>query len=535
MANQRCRQHHSENALRTDFDCNHLNQRKSFATCGLIVVVLATGIGGVPSPLPAAEPATLAEQLAREGNAALATAAEQSGDPRKGAVLFHTQHLTCTKCHAAGPGPSPLGPNLADVQTVEKGSQGETQPARGATPSLVEQLVESLLEPSKTIRPEYRPVTILTEEGQSVSGIVVSESPEVIVLRDAADSGREVTIPRTDIESRTESPVSLMPAGLVNLLANRQQFLDVVRYLAEIGRGGHDRAAELRPDPVLLAPPTPAAYERDIDHAGFIADWDDSAKAADAFKRGEKIYSMVCVNCHGTKSAPGSLPTAPRFATSPLKAGADPYAMYRTLTNGVGQMVAQTWMVPSQKYDVIHYIRETFLKDRNPAWYAAITPDYLASLPKGSSRGPEPSTVEPWRMHDYGPFLAGTFEVGKDGTNIARKGLAVRLDPGTGGVGRGHAWMLYELDTLRAAMPHVWILVPGFGKQGGRASDVRGAFDAGGLGAIVVSARDVIFAHSRPDMNAALAESQWQTAVERACHDMIERIAADTPAGKLRD
>jgi mono/diheme cytochrome c family protein len=202
MENQWYRQHHSENPLRSDSRRNHLNQRKSFAICGLFVV-LATGIGGVPSPLPAAEPATLAEQLAREGNASLATAAEQSGDPRKGAVLFHTQHLTCTKCHAAGPGPSPLGPNLAEVQTVEKGSQGETQPARGATPSLVEHLVESLLEPSKTIRPEYRPVTILTEEGQSVSGIVVSESPEVIVLRDAADPGREMTIPRTDIESRT--------------------------------------------------------------------------------------------------------------------------------------------------------------------------------------------------------------------------------------------------------------------------------------------------------------------------------------------
>ncbi len=90
-----------------------------------------------------------------------------------------------------------------------------------------------------------------------------------------------------------------------------------------------------------------------------------------------------------------------------------------------------------------------------------------------------------------------------------------------------------QLDELRAAMPHTWILVPGFGKQGGRAADVRGAFDSSGLGAIVVSARDVIFAHSRPEMNAGLAESQWQTAVDRACRDMIERLAADTPAAAL--
>ncbi|NQW48923.1 MAG: orotidine 5'-phosphate decarboxylase, partial [Planctomycetes bacterium] len=83
-------------------------------------------------------------------------------------------------------------------------------------------------------------------------------------------------------------------------------------------------------------------------------------------------------------------------------------------------------------------------------------------------------------------------------------------------------------------MPHTWILVPGFGRQGGRASDVRGAFHPDGLGALVVSARDVIFAHSRPDMNAGLAAGQWQTAVERACRDMIDRLAADTPAGRLQ-
>jgi orotidine-5'-phosphate decarboxylase len=91
-----------------------------------------------------------------------------------------------------------------------------------------------------------------------------------------------------------------------------------------------------------------------------------------------------------------------------------------------------------------------------------------------------------------------------------------------------------QLDELRAAMPHAWILVPGFGRQGGRASDVRGAFHPDGLGALVVSARDVIFAHARPEMNAGLAAHQWQRAVERACRDMIDRLAADTPAGRLQ-
>jgi hypothetical protein len=35
-------------------------------------------------------------------------------------------------------------------------------------------------------------------------------------------------------------------------------------------------------------------------------------------------------------------------------------------------------------------------------------------------------------------------------------------------------------------------------------------------------------------MNAGLADDQWQTAVDRACHEMIERLAADTPAAALQ-
>jgi len=115
--------------------------------------------------------------------------------------------------------------------------------------------------------------------------------------------------------------------------------------------------------------------------------------------------------------------------------------------------------------------------------------------------------------------------------------LAARTAAGAtyGAVGAvvGATWPK-QLDDLRAAMPHAWILVPGFGRQGGRAADVRAAFHADGLGALVVSARDVIFAHARPEMNEGLAAGQWQTAVERAAHDMIARLAADTPAAALR-
>jgi putative heme-binding domain-containing protein len=411
---------------------------RSFA--GLVVAVSlgAVSAAGEVATRPS-QAAGLAAALAAEDRDALVAEVARAGDAREGANLFHTRQLTCTLCHVAGAGASPLGPNLA---AMPEGVPRER---------LVPHLIESLLAPSAVISPAYRGVTLVTADGRSRSGIIARETDEEVVLRDAAAGGRETVVRKDEIEERVATATSLMPEGLVNLLADRQQFVNLVRYLTDVAERGAAAAEKLAPDPTVFMQQAPPAYEDDIDHAGFIADWQDPQRSKAALERGGAIFARVCANCHGTLDAPGSLPTAPRFAEGKFKAGSDPFSMYRTLTHGAGLMVAQDWMVPSQKYDVIHFIRETFLKDRNRDWHTAITPGYLGSLPHGRSRGPEPAAIEPWRTHDYGPFLAGTFEVGQAGGNVARKGLAVRLDPGPGGVGRGHAWILYELDTLRAA------------------------------------------------------------------------------------
>ena len=87
---------------------------------------------------------------------------------------------------------------------------------------------------------------------------------------------------------------------------------------------------------------------------------------------------------------------------------------------------------------------------------------------------------------------------------------------------------------LRAAMPHTWFLVPGFGSQGGTARDVAGAFDADGLGAIVNNSRGIIFAHARKEYATKFGAARWQEAVEAATRDMIAQLADHTPAGQLQ-
>ncbi len=90
-----------------------------------------------------------------------------------------------------------------------------------------------------------------------------------------------------------------------------------------------------------------------------------------------------------------------------------------------------------------------------------------------------------------------------------------------------------QLAELRSEMPHTWLLVPGFGSQGGTAADVAGAFDVQGLGAIVNNSRGIIFAHSRPEYAGRFGDAHWQEAVEAATREMIAQLASETPAGKL--
>ncbi len=83
-----------------------------------------------------------------------------------------------------------------------------------------------------------------------------------------------------------------------------------------------------------------------------------------------------------------------------------------------------------------------------------------------------------------------------------------------------------QLVELRAAMPHTWFLVPGFGSQGGSSQDVAPAFDANGLGAVINNSRGIIFAHARKEYAHKYTEQQWQKAIEAATKDMIAQLAS---------
>ena len=234
-----------------------------------------------------------------------------------------------------------------------------------------------------------------------------------------------------------------MPEGLVNLLSDRQQFLDLAKYLIEIAEQGPARAKELRP---TQTPVAIAAYEKDVDHAGLIRA--STTRRSAAARPSTRASARTAT---GPRTQPGSMPTSPRFASDKFKNGSDPYSLYQTLTRGYGMMAPQSWMVPRQKYDVIHYLREAFLEPHNPSQFAKADD----GVPRRPAEGDDVRAA------------------GRDRRAVGHDGLRPEPDqhlrgrrprpehrlqgdrrpprPGAGGVSRGKHWAVFDHDTMRFA------------------------------------------------------------------------------------
>jgi putative heme-binding domain-containing protein len=92
-----------------------------------------------------------------------------------------------------------------------------------------EKLLQSILEPSRQMAPEYQPRTIVLKDGLTITGIRLRSSTSE-VLRDV--NGQNRSFNRDEIESMVESTTSFMPAGLANLLTIRE-LRDLLAFLQD--------------------------------------------------------------------------------------------------------------------------------------------------------------------------------------------------------------------------------------------------------------------------------------------------------------
>ena len=98
------------------------------------------------------------------------------------------------------------------------------------------EITKHILDPSLKIDEKYRSTTILTDDGVSITGLVVAETPdELSVVENPVAKAEPVRIKKKDIDQRSTSPVSIMPKGLLDKLT-RDEVLDLIAYVAARGQ-----------------------------------------------------------------------------------------------------------------------------------------------------------------------------------------------------------------------------------------------------------------------------------------------------------
>ena len=170
---------------------------------------------------------TLTEKLLTESPTKLAEQAKRDGNIVRGAILFHQGNINCAKCHRLTSEQDRIGPDLSRM-----------------APEVTDaSIVESILQPSKQFTAGFEPVIVLTNDGRIISGTQVSEEADRIVIRESQSIDELTTIARKDLDEIRPGRKSNMPDNLVDELKNRQQFLDLLRYVIDIKDRGPDSGA----------------------------------------------------------------------------------------------------------------------------------------------------------------------------------------------------------------------------------------------------------------------------------------------------
>jgi len=93
----------------------------------------------------------------------------------------------------------------------------------------LEYLLANLLDPSAVVGRDYQVTTVITNDGRSLAGIVVQETPTSLVLQMPTE---RLTLPLADVEQRHLSPQSLMPENQLGQLTP-EEARDLVAYLRQ--------------------------------------------------------------------------------------------------------------------------------------------------------------------------------------------------------------------------------------------------------------------------------------------------------------
>ncbi len=130
-----------------------------------------------------------------------------AGDRGRGETVARAR--ACLACHA---GSHPFGPTLAG--SAKRMSR--------------EDLMAAIAYPNRDVSQVYRPLYVQVKTGESYNGLVVYQSPDVLILRTGPETS--VRLPGPEITVQRHAEGSLMPAGLLEGLSPND-LADVYAYL----------------------------------------------------------------------------------------------------------------------------------------------------------------------------------------------------------------------------------------------------------------------------------------------------------------
>lgn len=156
------------------------------------------------------------------------------GDAARGRGLFgDAARAACAVCHKARGQGGDAGPDLSDI-----GGKFDR-----------EQLIESVLEPSRQIVEGYRTTVVATHEGQVLTGVIRGETDSELTLVDV--EGRVKKVAKASIEQSKALDVSIMPDGLAARLSPAE-FADLIAYLVDLRSSGQGTPGSGVVGPVAL-------------------------------------------------------------------------------------------------------------------------------------------------------------------------------------------------------------------------------------------------------------------------------------------
>ncbi|SHF84848.1 putative heme-binding domain-containing protein [Fodinibius roseus] len=142
------------------------------------------------------------------------------GDARQGEQIFYNDNTAqCIRCHAVGGDGGNVGPDLSAIGDV----------------LTREQLLESMVAPNKRIAPGFGSVTITTEAGQQIQGVLEEETDSYVTVE--VTEGETRKIQREEIAEQINSP-----SGMYSMegILSKHELRDLVEFLSRRTNGTAD-------------------------------------------------------------------------------------------------------------------------------------------------------------------------------------------------------------------------------------------------------------------------------------------------------